>query len=75
MTQESGGQRRVEDALNLDDNRIGAGPPRYGGRRTGREGSSGGVEEHLEQRVVHFLIIWLEFRLHVDDKRRRHGRE
>lgn len=43
---------RVEDALNLDGNGIGIGLARYGGRRTNREGTAGGVEEHAEQLIV-----------------------
>ena len=73
--QESGTQRRVENALDLDNNGIWAGPPRYRGHGIGREGSSCGVEEHLEQPVVHFFVVRLEVRLHVDDERRRYGRE
>ena len=46
------------DALNLGDgdDRLRAGLARYGGHRAGGEGSSGGIEKHLEQRVVHFLV-------------------
>ena len=73
--QEGSGQRRVENTLNLDDSRVGARPSGHGGRRISREGTGSGVEEHLEQRVVHLLVIGLEIRLYVDNKRRCHGRE
>ena len=66
--QEGGGQSRIEDALSLDDNWIVARPSRYGGCGIGREGTGSGVEEHLEQPVVHFLVIRLEIRLHIEDK-------
>ena len=59
------------NVLYLNDDRIGAGPAGYGDRRTGGEGSGGGIEKHLEQRA-HFLVIRLKFRLQVDDKRRGH---
>ena len=46
--QESGEQCRIENALNLNDNGIGASPARYMGRGTGSEGSGCGIEEHLK---------------------------
>ena len=47
----------------------------HSGCRPDRGNSSGGIEEHLEQFVVHLPIIRLEVRLHIENERRRHGRK
>ena len=65
---DEGGQARVKDGLDVDNNGIGAAPLRESSICAGRNVPKRDIGNNLEESEAHLIVIWLEIALNVDDE-------